>query len=449
MKIMKSTILNWMAAGALLIGVASCESVLDLEPAQSLSNESALQDDTGVKQALLGAYDRMALSGILGGDIYMNADLYAGFGDIEWVGTFESYKEIYNRDILINNAAVLDLWETAYEVTNTCNNVLNALDVVDAADRDRVEGEALALRAWCLFELTRMFAQQYDAATAATELAVPIVLEPTLAIGENSELPRNTVEECYNQVIADLEAASEKLPEKNDEFINTYVASALLARVYLQKEDYENARDAADRVIGSNDFELLAAPADCFGQDDATDEDVFSVEISELDGTNDLNEYYALNDFGGRGDVEILDEFFNLYDIADTRSLLFVEEGDVRYTSKFNNEFGNISAIRIAEMYLIRAECNERLGTAVGADPLDDYNMVHTRAGLPEAVSVTLDDILLERRLELAFEGFRVHDIKRTKGMIGTMNYNDPKMVYPIPQVEIEKNPLLIQNEGY
>lgn len=446
---MKSNIWNWMAAGALFIGVTSCESILDLEPAQSLSNEVALADDTGVKQTLIGAYDRMAQSGILGGDIYMNADLYAGVDDLEWVGTFESYKEIYNRDILVNNAAVQDLWETAYEVTNTCNNILNALDVVDAADRDRVEGEALALRAWCLFELTRMFGHQYEAASASTDLAVPIVLEPTLAIGENSEMVRNTVEECYNQVIADLEAAQEKLPEKNDEFINTYVASALLARVYLQKEDYENARDAADRVIGSNDFELLADVAEAYGQDEATDEDVFSVEISTLDGTNDLNEYYALNDFGGRSDVEILDAFFALYDPADARSLLFVVDGDIRYTSKFNNEFGNISAIRIAEMYLIRAECNQRLGTAVGADPVDDYNMVHTRAGLPEAVSVTLDDILFERRLELAFEGFRVHDIKRTKGMIGTMNYDDPKMIYPIPQIEIEKNPLLVQNEGY
>lgn len=446
---MKSNIWNWMAAGALFIGVTSCESILDLEPAQSLSNEVALADDTGVKQTLIGAYDRMAQSGILGGDIYMNADLYAGVDDLEWVGTYESYKEIYNRDILVNNAAVQDLWETAYEVTNTCNNVLNALDVVDAADRDRVEGEALALRAWCLFELTRMFGHQYEAASASTDLAVPIVLEPTLAIGENSEMVRNTVEECYNQVIADLEAAQEKLPEKNDEFINTYVASALLARVYLQKEDYENARDAADRVIGSNDFELLADVAEAYGQDEATDEDVFSVEISTLDGTNDLNEYYALNDFGGRSDVEILDAFFALYDPADARSLLFVVDGDIRYTSKFNNEFGNISAIRIAEMYLIRAECNQRLGTAVGADPVDDYNMVHTRAGLPEAVSVALDDILLERRLELAFEGFRVHDIKRTKGMIGTMNYDDPKMIYPIPQIEIEKNPLLVQNEGY
>lgn len=446
---MKATIYTWMFAGTIMAGVASCEDILDLEPAQSLSNESALSDDAGVKQTLLGAYDRMAQTALLGGEVMMNADLYAGFGEIEWIGTFEEFKEIYNRDILVNNGAVSGLWDDAYEVINTCNNVLNALDVVDIADRDRVEGEALTLRAWCLFELTRAFGQQYEVGSDNSQLAVPIILEPTLAIGENSEVTRNTVEECYNQVIADLIAAEAKLPEDNDEFIDTWVASALLARVYLQKEDYANARDAADRVINSGEFELNATYAECFTQDDATDEDIFSVEISELDGSNVLNTYYAINDFGGRGDIEILDEHLALYDISDLRTTMFLIDGGSRFSTKYNNEFANVSAIRLAEMYLIRAECNQRLGTAIGASPDDDYNAVHTRAGLPEAAGVSLDDILYERRLELAFEGFRVHDVKRTKGTIGTMNYNDPKLVYPIPQIEIDKNPLLEQNPGY
>jgi hypothetical protein len=223
----------------------------------------------------------------------------------------------------------------------------------------------------------------------------------------------------------------------------------LLARVYLQKEDYANARDAADRVIASGDYDLMTSFAEAFNQDDATDEDVFSVEISTNDGSNTLNNYWATNDFGGRGDIEIQDEHVALYDIADARATMFFIDGGIRFTSKYNNEFGNISAIRIAEMYLIRAECNQRLGTSVGATPEDDYNAVHVRAGLPAAVSVSLDDILFERRLELAFEGHRMHDIRRTHGMVGTLNYNDPKLLYPIPQIEIDRNPLLVQNEGY
>jgi len=91
------------------------------------------------------------------------------------------------------------------------------------------------------------------------------------------------------------------------------------------------------------------------------------------------------------------------------------------------------------------------LNTSVGDTPLNDYNMTHVRAGLPAAESVTLDDILLERRLELAHEGFKLHDVKRLKLNVGTLPYNDPKLVYPIPAREIAANPKLKdqQNEGY
>jgi hypothetical protein len=102
-------------------------------------------------------------------------------------------------------------------------------------------------------------------------------------------------------------------------------------------------------------------------------------------------------------------------------------------------------------MYLVRAECNQRLGTSIGDTPVNDYNMVHERAGLTGKGSVTLDDILLERRLELAHEGFKLHDMKRLKLSVGSLPYNDPKLVYPIPAREIAANPVIAeqQNEGY
>ena len=429
--------------------ISSCKDLLDLEPAQNLSNETALDNDEGVKQALIGAYDNISQSSLLGGELMRNAELYAGFGEILWVGTYEQPGEIFNRDILVNNDDVAALWVDAYECINACNNVINALDVVLPADQDRVHGEALALRAWCHFELTRMFGQQYDAASSTSDLAVPIIILPTLAVGDNVESVRNTVEECYAQVITDLTLAESLLPEKNDEYINKYTAAALLARVYLQKEDYTAARDAADRVIASNDFELNETYAEAFNQDDNTDEDIFAMQISELDGSNVMNIYFSINDFGGRADIEIEPAHLALYDPSDARATLFYEDGGATYTGKFNSEFGNLSVMRIAEMYLIRAECNLRLGSAVGADPVDDYNMTHTRAGLPAAGSVTLDDVLMERRLELAFEGFKIHDVKRLHGAVGPMNYDDNKLVYPIPQSEIEINPELIQNPGY
>lgn len=120
-------------------------------------------------------------------------------------------------------------------------------------------------------------------------------------------------------------------------------------------------------------------------------------------------------------------------------------------SGKWNNKFGVINLFRLAEMYLTRAECNYRLGTTTGATPLDDYNAIHTRAGLPAATSATLDDILLERRLELSFEGFRIHDVRRLHENVANYPYDDPKLVFPIPARELEANPSLRdeQNPGY
>jgi len=97
----------------------------------------------------------------------------------------------------------------------------------------------------------------------------------------------------------------------------------------------------------------------------------------------------------------------------------------------------------------MRAECNYRLGTAVGDTPLNDVNLIRSRAKAAELTNVTLEDILLERQLELAFERQWVHDLKCTQSTTGGFTYNDPELVFPIPQREIDANPALVQNRGY
>ena len=101
-------------------------------------------------------------------------------------------------------------------------------------------------------------------------------------------------------------------------------------------------------------------------------------------------------------------------------------------------------------MYLIRAECNVRLlpTAPIGATPLQDLATIRSRAGLTTA-SATLADILKERKLELAFEGFALHDAKRTQTNIGSITWNSNVLVFPIPQREIDANKKLTQNPGY
>lgn len=440
------------AIAAFLVFTA-CDSLLDLEPSQSVSEDIALTSDANVKSVLIGAYALFDDPGIYGGNILRNAELLGGNGEIQWVGTYIDPRQIFNKTMLATNSEPYVQWRDSYEVINTCNNILSALEVVKEADRNRVEGEALFLRALMYFDLARFFGLPYDPSTANNQLGVPIVLTPTRGINESSNVGRNTVAEVYNQVITDLTAAVGKLPESNGVYASKGAANALLARVYLQKGDFDNARKAANAVIASNKYQILPNYADVFNQDNNTAEDIFATQITPQDRFSSMTEFFSVPEYGGRdGDIDILDGHLDLYPAGDKRKDLFFLGNGAMRTGKWNNQYGCINLFRLAEMYLIRAEGNIRIGgTPVGDDPLDDYNVIRTRAGLTAAGSVTLDDILFERRLELAFEGHRIHDIKRLKQTVGTWAWNDPKLVFPIPARELEANPTLKtqQNPGY
>jgi hypothetical protein len=241
------------------------------------------------------------------------------------------------------------------------------------------------------------------------------------------------------------------LPESDGRFATSGAAAAVLSRVYLQQADYANARDAANRVIQSGQYSLLDNYADCFNNINSnTAEDVFAIQISSQDGLNAMNTFYAPDEFGGRGDITILQAHLNLYESGDERATLFFSDNNgVTRTGKWIEIFGNVNIVRLAEMYLTRAEGNNREGTTVGDTPLNDVNRIRDRAGLPGLSSVDLAAILRERKLELAFEGQLLHDVKRTQQDVGPLPFDAPELVYPIPQREIDVNQNLQQNTGY
>lgn len=433
--------------GAMLLTLASaCDKKLDLEPAQSITSETALSTDANVKSVLLGAYDALSSESFWAGSTLYDSELAGADGEIRWVGTFTSPREVANHAMIAGNTDAEVMWIAGYEAINIANNVLGALGVVDADDRERVEGEARFIRGVCYFELTRFFAKPYEAGGNNTQPGVPLVLRATQVVDESSLVSRASVEECYAQALADLTRAYEVLPEENGNLAGKYAAAAMLARVYLQMGDYGNARQYADAVIGSDLYSLVDTYAEEFNNDDNTSEDIFATQLSSQDGVNDMVTYYSIPDFGGRnGDIEIEQKHLDLYDPADERLLFHYEGNDAIRAGKWRDQYKNIPNIRLAEMYLIRAEADVRAGAS--AD--DDYNATHTRAGLPAASGVTLDDVLLERRLELAHEGHKLHDVKRLKGTVDGLPYDDPSLVFPIPAREIAANPNLTQNEGY
>lgn len=443
-----------MVPAVLSLMATACVDQLNLQPAQSISEEIALENEDNVKKVLIGAYDAISDGDLYGGNMLRNAELLGGDGEIRWVGTFNAPREIFNKQIPITNGDVDACWGDAYRVINVANNALSALDKVNATDRPVVEGEALFLRSAMFFELVRFFAPQYEAGQAASQPGVPLILSPTRGINDESFVSRSTVEQVYNQVIADLTKAEAQLPAQNPNSASFRAtkgaAAAMLARVYLQKGDFANARDAASRVIESNQYSLLGAYEDVFNKSANTSETIFAIDVTIQDGINNMNLFYSIPAFGGRdGDIDILPGHLSLYDTTDARYALFFEGAGEMRTGKWNNQFGDVGIIRLAEMYLIRAECNQRLNSAVGDTPLNDYNMTRTRAGLAAATDVTLADILLERRLELAHEGFRIHDQRRNRENVGQRPYNDNLLVFPIPQREIVVNKNLTQNAGY
>lgn len=443
--------------------VISCEKELDLEPQQSISIDAATSTPENINAILLAAYDigrntspdnlAPIYNGIYSGYLNISSELLGNTDQVSWNGTFDYLRDTFNKALINNNVGALNIYNDCYAIMGHVNTVLANLDKFDdAAERDRVEGEAKFLRGLVYFDMVRLFGQQYSAGGGNSQLGVPIILTPP---DVTIRIPRNTVEEVYTQVISDLSDAYAKLPDTNDARADKYAAQAILARVYLQQGNYAAARDAADDVLQNSGHTLTATFAEAFDSDDNPVETLFSWVITNQEGTNISNTHYATEALGGRGgDIAITQAYLDLFDsdADERRNFNYPGEGvstGLTLTSKHTRQFANATPVRIAEMHLIRAECNFRLGTSLGLPPLDEINALRARSSAPALGTLTLDLILLERELELAFEGFTLHDYKRTQRDIGGLPYDDNNLVFPIPQSARDRNPLLEQNPGY
>lgn len=433
------------------IAFIACNKKLDITPTQSIDEANALNTSSGVLTALNGAYANLGNASFYGGDVFLYSDLLGDAGELKWSGTFQGLTQIYNKAIPKNNGFVTSTWLQGYRVVNDVNNVLGALSVVDASAKDRVEGEAKFIRGSVYFDLVRLFAKAYNDGAPASNPGVPLVLTPTRGITADNNVKRNTVEEVYKQIIQDLSDAEAKLPATNGVYATKYSAAAMLARVYLQKADYLSAEKEANRVIQSGLYKLAstfagAFPASASAQVPNTVEDIFDMQVNTTQGINDFYTFYSSS---SRGDIDIKPAHLAMYETGDARRAFFYTSGGSVYTSKHNSRFANVRILRLAEMYLIRAESNFRLGTVDGDTPLNDINRIRARATLPPLAVITLDAILKERKLELAFEGQTLHDVKRLQGNVSLLPWNSPKLIFPIPDREIIANPNLTQNEGY
>jgi hypothetical protein len=453
---MKSTIF-FLIITILLLN--ACNKKLDVLPQNTVpSDEIKTEDD--VRAVLFGAYSTWQNANAFGEKYNTFGELLINGGDIEWAGTFETYGDLHQNAQVRTSPEVYQLWANAYHTIAAANIVLSKLDILKGDEKTEIEGEAKFFRGVTYYQLVNFFALPYSAGT--TNPGVPLILEPVEGyIPERDKLPRASVQAVYTQIISDLGDAAAKMPESSSDFrADRFAALAFLSRVYLSQAKYTEAATAANEVIENSGRSLTSTLDNAFNNASNSSEDVFAIQQTSQSNSGTSNfgitTFYS-GDPIGRGEIQVSPSHLAKYEAADERGDFFyngssISGSDGLMTGKWSDLYKAIPVIRLAEMYLTRAEANFRKGgTPVGDNtPLEDVNIIRRRARLADLVSIASADVIVkERYLELAFEGDRFFTVKRLKLTISGIPYDDPKMILPIPQREIDLGNALPQNPGY
>jgi hypothetical protein len=466
--------------GALLL--SSCEDELNIPPPSKLSLEQAHGTTEGLDQTITAAYRQM-------GDPSASGGRYIWWGDVfaDLVGnnnaTSGENLDIFNRNFAGSPGE--DDLRACYRAINWSNEVLRSIEIdrpkdsLYARNKDRIRGEALFIRGACNFEMVRYYGPQWGNSSDNSDLGVVLTTQPV----EGLLLPsRSTVAQTYQAVINDLTAAVELLPDAFNPArdLPSYrgratkdAARAYLARVYFQQgtEGYSQALTYINSIVGSTPgviekYPLASSVVDPFSQTGETaksSEVIFQlISVPGQNLSSGLRQRYAIPITGEpTNPYAVSNTFFSttqFYENDKRKTDLLTKAGNDRwFTRKYNLENMNIPKIRSAELVLDRAEISALSNNTSAA--IEDVNLVRNRAGIPaldntltnEAV---LDSIRIERVRELAFEGDRLHDLRRRRAQIPAgerqdvqpLPWNSNALLMKYSQGELNKNQNLQQN---
>ncbi len=448
----------------------SCgEELLLIEPSGSLSVDAAVTSLEDMEAILLGTYSQLQNSDYYGRYFILVPDVMAD--DVKQNSSANRAKEWAEYSGTPLDFIAEEIWTELYEAINRANTVINANLEFNATVQDQANqiiGEAYALRGLAHFDLVRIYAQHYGFTADASHMGVPVVT----MFDQEAEPTRNSVQSVYDAVIADFNQALSLLNEDNGNGrITSEAVLALLSRVYLYQSNYGQAASFADQVINAGTVSMTPTEGflDAWASTSGSPDAIFQVIMTAEDnnGGDALGRMY-INE--GYGDYLPSEDFTSLLDADDLRNQLFKTDSTVGggmfgylRVDKFPNINGenNTPVIRLAEVYLTRAEARARTGDEAGA--IEDLMTVRSRAW-PTAPDVTasgdalIEEILLERRKELAYEGHRLWDLMRLKrGVVRTdctspiceIAYPNDRFILPIPSQELDANPVITQNAGY
>ncbi|WP_245579237.1 RagB/SusD family nutrient uptake outer membrane protein [Algoriphagus mannitolivorans] len=501
MNIFKKATLSVALIGSVLLG--GCESGLQVDPRQSIDASGALNTPDAVDAALNSVYARLRSVRNYGRDLLALSDALADVGQT----TSNSGRLISENNNQPNAHFQAGFWQNSYYAINEANLIIDGLPGVQgasAAQLARWEGEAKFLRALYYFDLVKVYSYIPTAIFQGGVIdqgGIPLVTEGVITSGAafNRQPARASINEVYDQIYKDLEDAKRLLTSRGVQYASSGAASALLSRVALYKGDWTKAVSESTLALSSSVGTVLSGNAYVTGWRAAINpESMFEVRFALAEESIGVNEslqssYTALlnltnkNSQGGWGDFipnATVRGFFGLtqlqtgtpasdnnnWDVnrnSDIRAQLYTTGNTVRGAgrqiecTKFLSKSGfayadNVPVIRKSEMHLNRAEANYRLGnTDLALSELNAFKALRGLSAVTLSGQALLDEILLERFKEFAFEGHRFFDLKRNgRAIVKTtpvvnVQFDDFRILPPLPQREVDGNPNLNQNRGY
>ena len=446
----------FIVVAASITVLTSCKKeFVQLTPPTSLTPETALKSESDLSTALLGAYAGLRNTDFSGRTVPVLGDIMA---DNAYQSLLNSnrYTNFNNYLFVVNDGNVSGFWNAAYRNILRCNNIINSA-LSGTVNIDQFKGEAYAIRAFCYFTLIRSFARPFTDNPGG--LGVPIVKKFDISLYPS----RSTISEVYTLINSDLSQAFILMTKfTNSTQFSKFAARALQARVFLTMGDKVNAKTAALDVINNSGFTAVTAAnyATFWGSTlPRTDkvETLFEVS-SDLISNNGFDALPNIYSQSGYGDLLASDDFFALVSPTDVRKGLYatgIRGGSpATFVNKFPNTFGSeindTKIVRLSEMYLIAAEASL---PANEPDALLYSNFITSRrnaAVIASTGAALFEEVLTEKRKELAFEGERYFDLLRLKRDIirstnypaaaRNITYSDYRRILPIPQSELDAN---------
>ena len=484
------TIASYIIIGTMAFTAVSCsDGWLDVEPTTAVETDKSINILSDVDVMLNGIYTTMQHAYAYSGRLVYYGDACGddmmAYSSTKRTGNYYTFN--FTKD-----TAPSTFWSYPYEMIGLCNIILEKIDNVDTKEedlRDYYKGQALALRGMLLFDLTKFYGYPYKKDNGAS-LGVPVVVSP---LDKEAKPKRNTVAECYAQVIADLKAAVAAMD--NDEgkafhkgHISLFGAQTLLSRVYLYHGDDAEALAMAEKAIKGAEakgYKLWtnAEYATAWANDasNGTKGEVLFEIVNTTDDSPGKESLGRLHSPRGYKDICLTSSFYALLneDPADVRLQLLEYSSKRAFVKKYQPQDGedimdaNIPLIRLSEAYLNAAEAAVKTGDNVSAAKY--LNAIVSRANPDNSVdgsTVSLSRVMTERRKELVGEGHRFfdalrdggsvdrHDVKGQSKISSTKHYITKaekmkfswdyyKCVLAIPKAEMDANGNMVQNPVY